>query len=743
MTADDSFHAAIPRDIRRVAVIGAGAMGGGIAAQFANAGVEVLLFDVPGTGADRSAAARAGIARQVALRGFMGASGPGRVAALNTEDDLARLADADWIVEVVVERLEVKRDLYARIETVLRPGTIISSNTSTLLHAQLVAGRSAAFRRHFVITHFFNPPRLMPLLEIVATADTDAATLARVQAAARDVLGKTAITCRDTPGFVANRIGCFWMAAAALIARDQGITVEEADAVHQGFGVPRTGVFGLFDLIGIDLVPQVWASLVHLLPADDRFQDFDIARDPLFAGLVSAGRFGRKAGAGFYRRGESGPEALDLALGTYRPQRPVAAADLPGGGRDLGALLADPGRLGRYARAVLSEVIAYAAAQAPAIAEDPADIDLAMRLGYAWREGPLALAARWGADGVAAALAAAGRPVPALVRTAPALAGRARTGAPLLSVAQLAEDGRRIAGNAAASLFDTGEGIGLFCVHSKMNSLHPDVLDLLDQTLPRLGGDLAALVIGNDDPRAFSAGADLKFILSLAGQGDRAALAAYIDHGQRLYLGLRRAPVPVVAAVHGITLGGGCELALHADAILAHAEVRAGLPEVAVGLIPAWGGCTTVMAGFLGRGLSPAAAAGASLRLIFGAAPCGSAEEARDSGLFAGDVRLVMQRDRLLSDARARAAALIPGYAAPAPLRLDLPARVDIAGLDLRSDHDRRLAEALAQVLSSPGPRSDAESMAVERAVLFDLIARPETLARMEHMLATGKPLRN
>lgn len=760
MTADDMFWAAIPRDISRVAVIGAGAMGGGIAAQFANAGVDVLLFDVAGPVGvagpddDRSAAARAGIARQVALKGFMGASGPGRVTPLNTEDDLARLAEVDWIVEVVVERLEVKRALYARIDAVLRPGTIVSSNTSTLLHAQLVEGRSPAFRRNFVITHFFNPPRLMPLLEVVATAETEPAALARVQAAARDLLGKTVILCRDTSGFVANRIGCFWMAAAALIARDQGLTVEEADAVHQVFGVPKTGVFGLFDLIGIDLVPQVWASLVHLLPAADRFQRFDIAADSLFRDLVAAGRFGRKSGAGFYRKGPAGMEALDLESGDYRPLRPVAPGDLPGGGRDLGALLADPGRAGSYARRLLAEVIGYAAAQAPAIAADPADVDVALRLGYAWRDGPFALADRWGAgklaETLAETLAEMGQPLPDLLAQAVErggfqalglVPGQRRTSA--LSVAQLAVADRRIIGNGAATLHDTGDGIGLFAIHTKMNSLHPEVLDLLEQTLPRLGGTLAALVIGNDDPRAFSAGADLRFILSLIDGGERAALESYIDRGQRLFLGLRRAPVPVVAAVHGITLGGGCELALHADAIVAHAETQAGLPEIAVGLIPAWGGCTTVLAGFQARGLAPDEAAQAALRLIFGATRCGSAEEARDRGLFAGDLRLVMHRDSLLAAARARAAALIPGYRPPAELRLDLPAGVDTTTLDLRSDHDRRLAAALAQVLSGPAPRSDAENMAVERAVLFDLIARPETRERMNHMLQTGKPLRN
>lgn len=757
MTQARTFWDAIPREMTTVAVIGAGAMGGGIAAQFANAGLRVILLDMPGTdGQETDAPARAGLARQVKINGFMGPSGPGRVTTGNVQDDLHLLADADWIVEAVVERADVKRALYQRLDAVRKPGSAVSSNTSTLLHSQLIEGMSDAFRRNFVITHFFNPPRVMPLLEIVSTPETDPAVLARVQNGARDLLGKTVINCHDTPGFVANRIGCFWMASAALLARDGGLTVEQADAVHQAMGIPKTGVFGLFDLIGIDLVPTVWRSLVDGLPQTDRFRRYDIAADPLFTTLVAEGRFGRKSGAGFFRKGEAGLEATDLATRAWRPAQPVAPRDLPGGGKDLSALLADDGALGQYARAVLAEVVAYAADHGPAIADDPGDIDVAMRLGYAWRDGPFTLADRWGVANVAAHLRKAGLTVPALLEQAVVRGGFYAEGRfatehataaapPALSVASLQRQNRLILGNGAASLLDTGDRIGLLAIHTKMNALHPDALDILEQTLPLLGDRLEALVIGNDDPRAFSAGADLRFILSMIDAGQQTELESYIDRGQRLFLGLRHAPVPVVAAVHGFALGGGCELALHADRIVAQAEAHMGLPEVLVGLIPAWGGCTTLMLRAQAAGLSPEQAAIRAATTIFGAAQSGSAEQALAAGILSPDDRLVMHRDTLLSTARELALDMAKaGYTPPATPMLTPAPAPDLSHLATTdSAFDRFVLSQLATVFGGDAPRSDAQNMALERRVLFDLIARPETRARMDHMLATGKPLRN
>lgn len=757
ITSPRGFWSAIPTEIGCVAVIGAGAMGGGIAAQFANAGVKVIVLDMPGDGDAPDGPARAGVARQVKIRGFMGSSGPGRVQTGNVRDDLHLLAEADWIIEAIIERADIKRDLYARIEGVRKPGSVVSSNTSTLLHAALVDGMSDDFRRSFVITHFFNPPRMMPLLEVVATAETDPALLQRVQAGARALLGKTVINCRDTPGFVANRIGCYWMASAALLARDHGLSIEQADLVHQALGIPKTGVFGLFDLIGIDLVPTVWRSLVDGLPETDRFRRYDIAADPLFEALVAQGRFGRKAGGGFFRKGEAGLEATDLTSTDWRPAMRLALSDLPGGGRDIGALLADDGPFGTYARAILAEVVAYAATHAPDIVADASDIDVALELGYAWREGPFKLADRWGLEALSAYLRARDMAVPELLAQALArggfysdgafmgesLDGTTRAGS--LSAASLRRAGKVLAQNDGASLLDMGDGVGLLEIHTKMNSLHPQALDMIEGTLPLLGGDLRALVIGNDDARAFSAGADLKFIHSMLEGDQRAALETYIDRGQTLFQALRYAPVPVVAAVQGFALGGGCELALHADCIVAHAEARFGLPEVSVGLIPAWGGCTTLFANLLAQGLSSEEAALQAARTIFGAGICGSAEEALAAGILTPRDRLVMHRGDLLDTARTVALqVLAEGYTPPAPWQITPAPTPDLSRLAPEgSAFEALLLQRLGDVFGGDGPRSDWQNMAIERSVLFDLVERPETAARMKHMLDTGKPLRN
>ncbi|MGH2341363.1 3-hydroxyacyl-CoA dehydrogenase/enoyl-CoA hydratase family protein [Segnochrobactraceae bacterium EtOH-i3] len=764
--------------IRRAAVIGAGSMGAGIAAQFANAGIEVDLLDIPGPdGAPRNAPAEGGVARQVKVHGFMGVSGPGRVTPGNTVDDIGRLAHADWIVEAIVERLDIKRALYARIETVRKPGCIVSSNTSTIPRAALIEGMGEAFARDFIITHFFNPPRVMQLVEIVAGPENDPALVAKAHAACEAVLGKTVVDCRDTPGFIANRIGCFWMAAAALEAKRLGLTVEQADAVHGAFGIPRTGVFGLFDLVGIDLVPQVWASLMKTLPEADEIHLFNLPADATFTALIAAGRFGRKSGGGFFHlTPEKKKEALDFTTGDYRPEQPVAPASLPGGGRDLAAMVDAEGPLGAYAWAVLSTVLSYAAAHGPEIASDVGAIDTAMELGYAWRKGPFALGDAYGARKVADRLAAEGRPVPDLVAKAVAEGGFYEAGRPLtmsgghqehdpsaapLSIARLKAQGAPIAGNAAASLWDMGDGVACLELHTKMNSFAPEVMDILEEAVTLAGSRFKALVLGNDDPRAFSAGADLSFILGMLKGDDRGTLDTYITRNQHLFLRLKYAPVPVVAAMHGFALGGGCEFSLHADAIVAHAELTAGLPEISVGLIPAWGGCTQLLlrAAALDPTAAPATIAGRVFATIFPALKSASAEQAREMGILRPDDGIVMHRAHLLAHAKARALELAEGYVAPEKAELVLAGADAAAALvapvkaaaeaGKATATDVLMAETLAAVLcggaatTAGETRDEAGVMLAERAALLELSTRPTTLERMAHLLKTGKPLKN
>lgn len=755
--------------ISRVAVIGAGAMGGGIAAQFANAGVPVELLDMAGPEGARNAAAEAGLARQLKVGGFMTPQAAANIRCGNVEDDLDRLADVDWIVEAIVEKLEVKHALYREVEQVRRPGTILSSNTSTIPRADLIAGMGGGMARDFIITHFFNPPRVMQLVEIVGGSEVDGAILARANAAVRTLLGKTAVDCRDTPGFIANRIGCFWLAVAALEARRRQLDIETADAINAAFGVPRTGVFGLLDLIGIDLVPTVWGSLMTTLPASDAIHQYDLPGDSLIRDLVATGRLGRKAGSGFYRKAADGSrEALDLATGVYRPQKP--APDLPGGGRDLAALLADDGPIGDYANAVLCRLVAYAATHAPELAADVAAIDTAIELGYSWRTGPFGLADRAGVDSLAARMAAEGIAVPPLLSRA---AGRGFFNGNEI----LATNGERIpsrlpaplsaapvlAGNKVATLHDLGDGVACFTLHTKMNSFHPGVFDTLETAIERAGRDFRALVLGNEDPRAFSVGADLAFFLAMIEKGGTDALDTYIARGQKTFLALRRMPVPVVAAAHGFALGGGCEFLLHADAVVAHAELKAGLPEVKVGLIPGWGGCTTLLKRAtemkVGPG-GPVQSARRAFETIFNGAISGSALEAREAGLLRDGDEIAMYRGDLISAAKARALTMLAeGYTPPdaalVPVagpsgRLGLLSALSLEEQAGRiSATDYAMAEVLAGILTGGAegdparPMTEEDLMALERAAVLDLVGRPETRARMEHMLATGKPLRN
>jgi 3-hydroxyacyl-CoA dehydrogenase len=753
-----------PHLVRRVAVIGAGTMGSGIAAQFANGGASVDLLDVPDD-AGRNARAEAGVARQLKAGGFMGAEAAARVRCGNIEDHPDRLAEADWIVEVVVEDIEVKRRLYARINDERKAGSLVSSNTSTLCRADLVAGQSAAFAKDFVVTHFFNPPRVMLPVEVVAGPDSDADQVARIMDATERVLGKVVIPARDTPGYIANRIGCTWIAIGITEALRLGVTPEEADAVMAAFGIPKTGVFGLMDLIGLDLVPLVWSSLMRALPAADAINRFDLPGCLPLRALIDAGRFGRKTGAGFYRKGDAGRETLDLGTGDYRPARPVEASALPGGGRDIAALLGDDGPLGTYAWAVFSEVLVYAAEHAPEIAADIGAVDAAVALGYGWRSGPFALADRIGAEVIAARLEAEERPLPPLLAEA-RRAGFFPGGGPLSCgdaqdipvrpalprVATLKSGAPRI-GNAAASLRDAGDGLCVFEMHTKMNSFAPTVFDVLEEALQQSGRDMTALVLANDNDRAFSVGADLGFFHDCIDRGDFGAIEDYLERGQQVMLALKNGPVPVVAGVRGFALGGGCELAMHANAVVAHGEAKMGLPEVSVGLIPGWGGCTQLVLRAQVSGASDEEAARQAFDTIFSAARSGSAAEARELGLLRQRDEIVMHHDHVFSRACARAREM-SGAEVPAEPRTIRAAGADVARTLCESlpggatETDRAIAAVLARVLTGGDAAAgtaldETEMLALERGALLGLSRMESTKQRMAHMLKTGQPLRN
>ncbi|MGI6246262.1 MAG: 3-hydroxyacyl-CoA dehydrogenase NAD-binding domain-containing protein [Pseudochelatococcus sp.] len=779
--------------IERVAVIGAGVMGAGIAAQVANAGVPVLLLDIvpPDVqeGGDRSAVARAAIARlrKTDPAPLMSDEAATLIEPGNIDDDLARIGRCDWVIEAVVERLDVKQALYEKIDAVRRPDAVVSSNTSTIPLARLVERAPSGFRSRFLITHFFNPPRYMRLLEVVTGAETDAAQVARVSRFADERLGKTVVRGKDTPGFIANRLGAYWIQAGIAEAVDLGLAVEDADAVMgRPFGIPKTGIFGLADLVGIDLMPYINANLAGSLPKDDAFHA--LGRDlPLIGRMIAEGHTGRKGKGGFYRLdtkdGGRVKEAIDLASGVYRPARkPDTAALREAGvdraGGDLRALFDAPGSVGDYAWRVMGRTLAYAARLVPEAADDILAVDDAMRLGYNWKEGPFALIDRVGAAWLVERLKAEGAPVPPLLGQ---IGGRTfyRVERGRLQFfgldgdyhdvvrpegVLLLEDVRRRAEpmlkTAAASLWDIGDGVACLELTTRGNALDDQVLEAIERAIKLVAKSCKALVIYNEG-RHFSVGANLGLALFAANIAAWGEIEKLVAAGQKVLGALKYAPFPVVSAPSGMALGGGCELLLHSDAVQAHAETYAGLVECGVGLVPAWGGCKEMLArwsapGRLPNGPMPAPAK--VFEMVSTATVSTSAARARAMLILRGRDGVTMNRDRLLADAKARALALVDGYAPPARVELTLPGRsgktaMDMAAAGFRrrgvaTDHDLVVAGGLAEVLSGgdgdpTAPVSEKEMLALERVVFMRLVRTPGTLARIEHMLSTGKPLRN
>ena len=774
--------------IERAAVIGAGVMGSGIAAHLANAGIPVLLLDVPAdNGKGRNALAEGAIARMLKAdpAPFMHARAAKLITPGNTEDDLDKLAEVDWIVEAIVEDLAIKQSLYKKIESVRREDSLVSSNTSTLPLATLIDGLPARFAGDFLITHFFNPPRYMRLLELVAGPKTRPEALNTLSDFADRRLGKGVVLCHDTPGFIANRIGSFWLQCAAVEAIDHKLSVEEADAIMgRPLGIPKTGVFGLLDLVGLDLMPKVDASLAAALSPEDAYHG--IRRPwPLLDKLIADGYTGRKGKGGFYRLdtsdGKRIKQAISLDTGDYavaaKPILESLAASKSGG---LSALVAHPDRGGRYAWAVLSQVLAYAATHVPEIADTLPDVDRAMRLGYNWKFGPFELIDRLGAAAFAEGLEKDGKTVPPLLRLAAEKGafyrvheGRlqfltvegAYTDVSRPEGVLLLEDIKRaqkpLKKNGSASLWDIGDGVVCLEVHTKLNTIDADVLSMVEAAIKIVGKEHKALVIYNEGTH-FSAGANLGLALFAANTGLWPMIEGLVEQGQKALRALKNAPFPVVSAPSGLALGGGCELLLNADAVQAHAESYVGLVEAGVGLVPAWGGCTEILTRLAAdpkRPKGPMPPVTTAFETIGMAKVAKSAFEARELGYLRTEDGITFNRERLLADAKAKALALVEGYAAPEPAELTLPGATgqttlrfavrDLRAKGVATPHDETVAEALAEVLSGGADADIAEPtpadkvLALERAAFMRLVRTEPTLERMEHTLMTGKPLRN
>jgi 3-hydroxyacyl-CoA dehydrogenase len=722
--------------INKVAVLGAGTMGARIAAHFANAGVPSFLLDIVPPDADgpaRNKIAAAGLdaARKSKPAAFMEPSLARFVTVGNFEDDLKKLADVDWIIEAVVENLDLKRALLKKVEAIRKPGTIITTNTSGLPVGKIAEGFSDDFRRSWFGTHFFNPPRYMRLLELIPTPDADPALIDAVTHFCDVHLGKGVVLAKDTPNFIANRIGTFSVLNVMRLMQEMDLTIEEVDALTgQAVGWPRSATFRTIDLVGLDILGHVVSNMTSNVK-DERS---DLRLPDFFGKMLERKMLGDKTKGGFYKKakGAEGQEderlALDWKTLEYHPrQKPkFPALDMAKNIEDTGtrvrtllgldgAAAQKPDKAASFLWAALSDLWTYSANRVPEISDSIVEIDRAMRLGFNWELGPFEL---WDAAGIEATVARMkkeGKPVPANVEkllsagqkswytddpTSPS--GRkywqlstgnwelVRVPAGVWSTRVAKQSNGVVKKNSGASLIDLGDGVACIEFHSKMNSLGSDIVGLITQSL-RTGGPgdaFDAFVIVNDATN-FSVGANLMLLLMSVQEDEWDDVDLAIRQFQGMTQAIKFSPKPVVAAPFGLCLGGGTEISLHAAARQPHAELYAGLVEVGVGLLPGGGGCKEMLlravdSAAASRGkVSGEALAGSvemmealkkAFETIATAKVATSAHEARGLGFISDSDRITMNRERVLSDAKSRALELArAGYEPPVP-RTDIPA---------------------------------------------------------------------
>lgn len=777
------------RTIEKVAVIGSGVMGAGIAAHCANAGCEVLLLDIVSKDEkDRSALARNAIQMMHKSNPemLMHKRNARRIKPGNIEDDLEQLSDFDWVVEVIIENLEIKRNLYSKLSKHLGPNTILSSNTSTLPRTELIADLPAEVASRFLITHFFNPPRYLPLLEVVTSPEVDEDIVQRFCRFADLKLGKRVTMCNDRPGFIGNRLGIYFIQRAFKATLDHGLSVEQADAMlGRPIGLPKTAVFALMDLVGIDLIPHVTQSLLSHLPDEDPFHQIAGAGEDIVLSMIEEGYTGRKGKGGFYRlnreSGKKVKEARDLSTSEYRKaNRRAGFPSAKMGKRGISSLIDCDDDGARFVTDVLLDSLSYAAYIVPDVSDDIYSIDGAMKVGYNWKKGPFEMMDSIGASSMVERLQASGREVPSflslaaekgsfyglengeITRLSPSgemvLIDRPEE---TLNVADLRRRSSPLKRNGSASIWDAGDGVLLVEYHTKMNAMDPMNMEMLLNAVDLAeSGDYKGIVIGNDATN-FCAGANLGLALFAANLAAWKDLEDFIGLGQDTYQTLKYCEVPVVAASAGLCLGGGAEVLMHCDAIQAHSESYVGLVEVGVGIIPAWGGCKELLGRLMDFELvtnGPMGAVMKAFETIGTAQVAKSAEQARSMGFIGPNDEITMNRDRLIADAKSKVIQLSENYVPPEPRTYELPGPTGMAALNLAlndlalsgqaTPHDVVVATSLAKILT--GGDTDITSTIEEEDILFmekEAIAKlgrdTNTLERMQHMLETGKPLRN
>jgi len=804
------------RRIEKAVVLGAGTMGARIAALFANGGLPCTLLDIVPLGLPQDAPAdarnkivRTGLdaAKKAKPAAFFTASLAERIAIGNFDDDLARCAEADWIIEVVAESLEIKKNLLARVAQFRKPGAIVTTNTSGLPVHLIAEGMSEEFQQHWAGTHFFNPPRYLKLVELIPGPKTSLGVIETLSEFCDRRLGKGVVVAKDTPNFIANRIGTFSVLNALRLMGSLGMTVEEVDAcTGPVIGQPRSATFRTADIVGLDVLLHVVKNIYETVPHDESREMYRVPA--LVEEIARRGWLGDKTGQGFYKRmkGNGEKEILTLDVNTmeYRPRQKARFASLENAKtiedttERLRALIGPvlegqkTDKAQQFLWGLLSETCLYAARRVPEISDHVADVDRAMRWGFAWELGPFQLMDAIGVKAFAAGVQKEGRSLPPVLEKilatgrqgfyesekgtttvfdiASGAATKIEEPNGVIILQSLKDAGREVDRNSGASLIDLGDGVVCCEFHSKMNAIGADLIAMIHKGLKRLDSDFDAMVIANQAVN-FSVGANLMLVLVAAQEHEWDELHLAVKQFQNANLAIKYAPKPVVVAPQGMALGGGCEVSLHGTRIQAAAESYLGLVEAGVGLIPGGGGSKEMLIRANEHSGGEDLDLFHALRPVFetvAMAKVGtSAEECRDLGFLRREDGVSMNRDRLVADAKGAAQALARGgYRPPAAswqegaqaTQIRVLGEQFLSGAKMAvhlllrggyaSEHDAHVARKLANILaggplSAPQMVSEQYVLDLEREAFVSLCGEKKTQERIAHTLKTGKPLRN
>jgi 3-hydroxyacyl-CoA dehydrogenase len=808
------------RVIKKCAVIGAGVMGATIAAQLANVGIETILLDIvlPELTDDdkkkkltkdskefRNKLAQSGLEKALKSKpaSFYIPESAKLITIGNLEDNIGWLGDLDWIIEVVVERLDIKKSVFEKIETVLKPGTIITSNTSGISAKIMCEDRSENFRKHFTITHFFNPPRYMKLLEIVPGPDTLPEVIETLAETCEKVLGKGIVYAKDTPNFVANRIGVYSMFYVIKTMMDLGLTVEAVDKLTGPIiGHPKSASFRTADLVGLDTLLHVSGNVYEGAPNDEKREMF---KAPDFIKqMIEKNLLGEKTGQGFYKKSkdiEGNKVILSLDYNTleYSPQEKVklasleAAKNISGTAQKIKSLYSAEDVAGQFTFSTLTETLIYSANRIPEIADDIVNIDNAMRWGFAWKMGPFEV---WDAIGVGKSVSKmkeAGYQIPTWVQEMldsgkesfyKREAGRLyfydlpskdykeiSVKPEIILLPSFKDREMKVTGNKGASLIDIGDGVACLEFHTKMNALGDDIISMIMKSADIVSKDFQGLVIANHADN-FSVGANLVMVLFAAQEEEWDDLEWAVKYLQDSLMKLKYLDKPVVAAPAGMALGGGCEICMASDRVRFAAETYMGLVEVGVGLIPAGGGCKEVLIRNTGHlfevqkgGLYPKQIelmpfVARAFETIAMAKVATSGPEAVKLGYLKSTDKMTVNRDYLIEDAKKTVLAMnMEGYKPPRPLyEISVAGENTFAMVKLGlwtmhesgyiTEHDVTVSTKVGYVLCGGNVLeytkvSEQYLLDLEREAFLSLCGEPKTQDRIQHMLNTGKPLRN